>query len=610
MRAMTFSRVIRGFGFAFVTCSAVGAQTTLRVDLSTGGAQANLDCRKPVMSGDGRYVAFAGPASNLVPGDTNGAWDVFVRDRDAGTTERVSVDSGGMQGNDNSGTHGFSISGDGRRVAFASLASTLVPGDTNGAMDVFVHDRISGTTERVSVDSGGLQANGSSLYPAISADGRYVAFESDASNLVAGDANMARDIFVHDRVSGATERVSIATGGAEAFDWSARAALSADGRYVAFASLASNLVAGDTFDSWDVFVRDRVAGTTEFVSVNSGGTKGNADSGDPYFNFRCVSISSDGRFVAFSSWAANLVTGDTDATIDAFVRDRTAGTTERVSVSTGGGEADGPSTSPAISGDGRYVAFEGPATNLVAGDTNGQGDVFLRDRLAGTTERMSVSSSGGEANQGAGGSSISSDGRFVAFESNASNLVPGDTNGTVIDDFVRDRSGGPAFTSQCAPGAGGVIGCPCSNPPSGSGRGCDNSAGTGGATLSASGATVLSSDSLVLTTSGEKPTALSVVFQGTTSVTAGVISGQGVRCAGGALKRLFSKSASGGSITAPDFGAGDPTVSARSAAKGDVIPVGGARWYFVVYRDPSVLGGCPAASTFNATTTGQVVWSP
>ena len=147
---------------------------------------------------------------------------------------------------------------------------------------------------------------------------------------------------------------------------------------------------------------------------------------------------------------------------------------------------------------------------------------------------------------------------------------------------------------------------PSANAP----RGCDNSSATGGASLSASGVAYLSLDSLVFTTSGEKPSATSIVLQGDAALPAGVVFGQGVRCAGGALKRLFVKTALGGSISAPDFGAGDPTVSARSTALGDSILPGQSRWYLVYYRDPFVLGGCPAASTFNATQTGAVGWWP
>jgi len=170
--------------------------------------------------------------------------------------------------------------------------------------------------------------------------------------------------------------------------------------------------------------------------------------------------------------------------------------------------------------------------------------------------------------------------------------------------------GSSRFTSLCDPGSDGVHACPCANAPAGGGRGCDNSAATGGAALSASGAAYLAADSLMFTTSGEKPTATSVLLQGTTPVASGAVYGQGVRCLGGALKRLFTKSASGGSITAPSFAAGDASVSARSAAKGDPIHAGDSRWYLVYYRDPTVLGGCPSSSTFNTTQTGRVDWHP
>ena len=274
----------------------------------------------------------------------------------------------------------------------------------------------------------------------------------------------------------------------------------------------------------------------------------------------------------------------------------------------GGAQGNAESSINTISSDGRYVAFMSVATNLVAGDTNGKLDVFVRDLQAGSTERVTVATDGTQGNFDSNWPALSANGRFVAFLSAASNLVAGDTNG-FEDVFVRDRVAS-GFTTTCEPGAGGVIACPCSNPPAGPGRGCDNSAATGGASLAASGVATLATDTLVFTTSDERPTATSILLQGTTAIAGGAIYGQGVRCLGGTLKRLFTKAASGGSITAPDFGAGDPTVSAQSALKGDVIQPGQSRWYLVYYRDPMVLGGCPATSTFNATQTGRVAWSP
>ena len=247
-------------------------------------------------------------------------------------------------------------------------------GDTNGAPDVFVHDRRTGAIERVSVDSAGGQANGGNFAPAISASGRYVAFESDASNLVAGDTNRSDDVFVHDRRTGATERVSVDGAGGQANDASfGPLAISANGRYVAFASIASNLVAGDTNNEADLFVRDRRTGSTERVSVDGAGGQANGGSFFP-------AISASGRYLAFYSFASNLVAGDTNETYDVFVRDRRTGATERVSVDGAGGQASGGSFFPAISASGHDVAFQSAASNLVAGDTNGTTDVFVRQR--------------------------------------------------------------------------------------------------------------------------------------------------------------------------------------------------------------------------------------
>ena len=389
------------------------------------------------MSADGRYVTFESEASNVVPGDTNHARDVFVRDLRSGTTERVSVATDGTQANSDSLIP--AISADGRYVAFMSDASNLVPGDTNEGWDVFVRDLRSGTTRRVSVATGGTQASlfsgSGSGSPAISGDGRYVAFDSEASNLVPGDTNRTNDVFVRDLRSGTTQRVSLAADGTQGNDYSEYPAISADGRYVAFESDASNLVPGDTNEGWDVFVRDLRSGTTELVSVATNGTQANSYSSAP-------AISADGRYVAFWSGASNLVPGDTNEHYDVFVRDRQLGTTDRVSVASNGTQANGDSAFPAISADGRYVTFESEASNVVPGDTNHARDVFVRDLRSGTTERVSVATDGTQANSDSLIPAISADGRYVAFDSAASNVVPGDTN-DLEDVFVRDLKGAP-----------------------------------------------------------------------------------------------------------------------------------------------------------------------
>jgi Tol biopolymer transport system component len=573
------------------------------VSVATSGAQGNNNSHSCLfsISADGRFIAFTSNATNLVAGDTNGFSDVFVRDRQLGVTERVSVDSGVAQAN--ADCYSPSISADGRYVAFASFATNLVPGGTHGAPHVFIRDRLSSTTELVSVGLGGAQANTDSYYPSISADGRYVAFESAASNLVPGDTNGCSDIFVRDLLSGTTARISVDSGGLEANAQSRSPAISSDGRFVAFYSDATNLVAGDTNGARDVFVHDRQLGTTERASIDSGSAEGNDGSYDP-------SISADARYVAFLSNATNLPPGLTNSYSQVFVRDRQLATTELVSVDSQGVQGHVSSNHPSISADGRYVVFDSIASNLVSGDNNGSYDVFLRDRQNGTTELISVDSAGvGQVNDSLV-PSITGDGRYVTFESLANDLVPGNTS-AFLAIYVRDRVGGTSFTSLCNPGVAGVIRCPCANPPNGPGRGCDNSSGTGGANLSARGGTFVSSDSLTFATSNENPSSLSILSQWTGTNPTGAIFGMAVRCASGTVKRLYTKTAVGGSITAPDFYyAGDPQVSVRSAALGDVILAGQSRYYLVYYRDPIVLGGCPATSTFNATQTGVVSWSP
>ncbi|HYC21145.1 MAG TPA: DUF4215 domain-containing protein [Candidatus Bathyarchaeia archaeon] len=418
-----------------LTVEPAAAGLTELVSVDSTGAQANAGSTLSAVSADGRYVAFASLASNLVPNDTNGQFDIFVHDRVSGTTERVSVDSNGVEANGRSLNP--VISADGRYVAFVSQATNLVPGDTNGHFDVFVHDRVSGTTERVSVDSSGQQGNQDSLNPAISGDGRFVAFAS-ASAFVSGDTNGKFDVFVRDRVAQTTERVSVDSNGIESNGQSLAPAISNDGTVVAFESDATNLVSGDNNAHKDVFVHDRTTGATYLVSVSSQGAAGDGDS-------MAAAISADGRFVVFNSNATTFVPGDTNVRTDVFVRDRVNQTTESVSVTPSGAQGNdmsGSTDHAAISADGRFVAFTSMASDLVDDDTNFALDEFVRDRAAGVTVRVSVASDGSEGNAGAVSSpAISADGRFVVFASSSSNLVPNDTNGAQ-DIFVHDRSCG------------------------------------------------------------------------------------------------------------------------------------------------------------------------
>jgi Tol biopolymer transport system component len=577
-------------------CASARAQTTTRVSVGPAGVQALAASSDPSISSSGRYVVFTSAAANLVTGDTNAASDVFVRDRPLGTTERASVGLGGLQAN--AASRLPAISADGRYVAFASTATNLVTGDTNAFEDTFVRDRQSGTTERVSVDSSRAQGNNASspTRPDISADGRYVAFASLASNLVTGDTNAFADVFVRDRQSGTTERVSVDSVGAEGNGPSDFPSISADGRYVAFRSGASNLVPGDTNLWTDIFVHDRQTGTTVRASVDSSGVQGNNSSDAP-------SISADGRYVAFLSESTNLVPGDTNGYQDIFVRDLQSATTERASVDSTGVEADFVSLAPRISADGRHVAFTSYSDSLVPGDTNGSSDIFVRDLQNGTTERASVDTAGAEANNASSSSSISSDGHYVAFVSSATNLVSGDTNG-FADVFVRDREA--TFTPFCF-GDGTGAACPCGNSGL-AGRGCQNSASTGGAHLVAGGAPSLSADTLQFTSSGELPVSLSIFLQGSASIAA-VHYGDGLRCTGGLLKRLRAENAVGGITVYPD--GSETPVHTRSAALGDTIQPGFTRYYQVYYRDANA-AFCPSptGSTFNVSNGMTVVWAP
>jgi len=607
----TTGRVGAGALLALALGTPVTGQVTSRVSVDSGGAQGDGDGSQPAVSADGRYVAFSSYATNLVAGDTNAAEDVFVRDRQSGTTERVSVDSAGVEVD--FGGSVPTLSADGRYVTFVSSASNLVPGTTNGWYQIYLHDRQTGATERVSVDSAGVEGNDNSTdYSPISDDGRYVAFTSTATNLVPGDTNGFGDIFLHDRQTGAIERVSVSTAGAQANNQSFTVSMSSDGRYLAFRSNASNLVAGDTNGVGDIFVRDRLLGTTERVSRSTAGVQGNASSESP-------SMTPDGRYVAFRSASSVLVPGDTNAANDTFVHDRQTGITERVSLSSSGAQGNNFSGGhPDISADGRFVSFGASASNLVAGDTNATWDVFVRDRQLGTTERVSVSSTGAQGNGASQPSgqrnAITADGRFVAFESEATNLVSGDTNG--FDDiFIRDRQV-PTFATLCYPGVDGVIGCPCGQPANPAG-GCANfgAGSTSGAVLSASGVASVGADTVLLTTSNHRSPAIGVlnVFFSFKpgAVTLGAASGAGVRCtSGGDLRRLYTMQVMGGAGSKP--GMGDPSVSARSASfPSHAIAAPETRYYFNTYRDGQAAGPCGStAVSTNVTNMGSISWSP
>ncbi|HEX2908881.1 MAG TPA: hypothetical protein VHO69_18560 [Phototrophicaceae bacterium] len=574
----------------------ISTSSVVRVSVASDGTQANGASSVPLVSGDGRYVAFWSDASNLVADDTNGISDLFVHDRQTGQTTRVMVFS-------DYGLYNLSLSANGHYLVFESYDPNLVPSDTNETSDVFVYDWQTQAIERVSVASNGAEGNTNSIFPSISSDGRYVTFWAADSNLVPNDTNEAADIFVHDRQTGQTVRVPANSLDSMAhFQANFPRMISADARYVAFSTLADNLVAGDTNEMQDVFRYDlqtqqavRVSvkpdgsqriGNSTFLGMSADGRYIVMSSGDDVYGIlelywhdmetgetqrvdvasdgtpandgaTFINLSDDGRYVYFESWATNLIPGDSSYTSDIFAHDLQTGQTTRLFsgsnfyssglvVSNDGRymafswQADNlilsdnnqvadifvgsiepaatcfafartntptytltPSNTPtitpsptptftpipvsycaaqppitwmpmgvngvqpnkvsyagtpALSADGRYIAFSSYASNLVASDTNNDMDVFRYDRQSGQTTLVSVAASGAQAVGLSGHASISADGRYIAFESDASNLVANDTTvGRSEDVFIRDME-----TGQITLVSQGITGMPVS----------------------------------------------------------------------------------------------------------------------------------------------------
>jgi hypothetical protein len=396
------------------------------------------------VSADGRYVAFTSSATNLHPSDTDTSTDVFVRDVISETITLVSRATGasGAKGNGS----GPAISADGRYVAFSSPATNLHPADSDTLIDIFVRDLVANTTTLVSRADGvnGAKSNGASsdmTGPAISADGRYVAFPSMGTNLDAADTDTFNDVYVRDVIANTTTLVSRATGaaGVKSNSGSAGASVSGDGRHVAFGSFATNLDPAATNGS-GVYVRDLATDTTTLVSRGPGATGPAGDGGS--WDGEGPSISGDGRFVAFASNSTNLHPDDTSGDSDVFVRDVTSNTNVLVSRSAvAGAEATG--FEPSISADGRFVSFRSSATTVHPDDTDAFADIFVRDIAAGVTKLVSRASgaNGAKANNHSfNRNAISADGRYVAYFSWASNLHPEDTDG-LQDVFMRDVRG-------------------------------------------------------------------------------------------------------------------------------------------------------------------------
>ncbi|MCA9959773.1 MAG: PD40 domain-containing protein [Anaerolineales bacterium] len=457
---------------------------TMRISIGGDGTEANNHAFTPSMTANGDYVTFISGATNLHPDATNGMFQAFIKERQSGQIMLASVSGTGEAANNN--VLNATIAANGRFVVFDSLATNLITGTVNNWIDVFVHDTQLLTTTQVSIAADGSPGNHTSQNPDISADGRYVVFQSNASNLVSGDLSFV-DVFVHDRDTDNdglydepgnvnTILVSTAANGSPGNGPSTDPVISANGRFVVYTSSATNLVPNDTNDAADVFLYDRDADENGIydepggiaVTLISIGADGSAANNISY----APAISPDGSQVAFESLANNLIPGGTMEFIHhVYARDWQAGVTTLISQSSDGAEANDGSSRSAFSGNGRFVAFESPADNLVPGDTNFGNDIFLRDRDVDqdgifdepgqvATIRLSVDSGGNQSDGQASNAAISADGSLIAFDSDASDLVPGDTNFT-SDVFLHDRQIAPptgADLSVTITGPGAVLG--------------------------------------------------------------------------------------------------------------------------------------------------------
>jgi Tol biopolymer transport system component len=558
------------------------AQSTERASVSSAGVEGNGDSDWSLISEDGQCVFFRSRANLVAGGD--GVRALFVHDRSTGQTTCVSVDSAGQPASHDS-NQPWGISADGRYVLFNSISSALVGPLPSYSM--FVHDRQTAQTSAVSVDSSGALANENSSRADISADGRYVAFESNGTNLVAGDTNASTDVFVHDRQTGQTTRVSVDSAGVQGNNDSEMPSISADGRFVAFASRAWNLVPGDTNGAYDVFRHDRQTGVTIRVSVDRSGFEGLDDS---YF----PKLSSTGDRVLFSSWA-QLIPEDADFSRDLFVRDLSAGWIVQANVSSSGSDMGSDVSGGDLSADGRFVAMYTGAA-LAPGERDAGTDVFVHDLATGQTTRASVNSDDIAADRASWGSSISGDGRFVCFDSTSEHLVPNDLN-LDWDVFVRDR--GPERVTPFCFGDGSLAACPCGNSGA-ENHGCATAFFPGGAYLGGYGTSRVGADTLLL--QAEQLTGnVTLFYQGDAQQPPTVLD-DGLSCVSGAIVRLGTKANVGGVSSYPQ--AGDLAVS----IKGVIPAAGGTRYYQGWYRHGNV-NFCPPATT-NRTNGLIVVWAP
>lgn len=441
--ALTVVLVAGTVVFAPATGVAIAPDTTVRASVATDGTQANGESGHADLSENGRYVSFWSWASNLVPGDTNGWGDIFLRDTESNETTCVSVSLDGdpaFRG----ATNDCDISGTGRYVAFTSDSSDLVADeDPDGYSDVFVRDMQSAETTLVSQSSLGVRGNYYSGGPSVSADGRYVAFFSQASDLVPGDTNSRQDVFVRDLQLGVTTRVSTGPAGEQGDNHSFYPKISKDGTKVAFLTYSTTFAADDTSDRADIYIKTIDGGAIERVNVKPDGGESSVEVALNDY----MGLSADGRYVAFASRAGDLVSAPVQTGDCIYVRDTESDVTTAPVHATDGGLPDSSADFPSMSSDGSLVAFGSAASNLVEDDTRGYFDQFVVDVATGECVRASVASGGEDANSAASEGRIAADGTAMAFVSHATNLVADDTNGQP-DIFVRSLETLPSDTTS------------------------------------------------------------------------------------------------------------------------------------------------------------------
>jgi Tol biopolymer transport system component len=395
---------------------------------SEDGTKANGVSGVPSVSGDGTKAAFFSRATNLDPADTDTIADLYVKDLVTGQISLASTADDGTKGNDASGQP--SLSADGARVAFVSLATNLDPGDNDPTFDLYVKDLTSGQIGLVSTADDGTKGNGVSFRPHLSADGTTVVFQSEATNLDPADTDPASDVYVKDLVTGQISLASTADDGTKGNGVSELPALSADGTKVSFDSAATNLDPADTDTVCDVYVKDLVTGQLSLASTADDGTKGDACSSGP-------ALSRNGARIAFTSLATNLDPSDADGAPDVYVKDLVTGQIILTSTADDGSKGNDSSLVPSLSADGTRVAFHSVATNLDPVDTDPLIDVYVKDLGSGQITLASTADDGTKGNGISNLVSLSADGTRVGFASVATNLDPADVDPD-FDAYVKD----------------------------------------------------------------------------------------------------------------------------------------------------------------------------